>query len=71
MGQARCPVCNGITTELRCALVRIGISPLKYSGHSFGAEAATTAASQGIGDATIKLLEWLNGIPDIHQTAPI
>ena len=42
--------------ELRKALQMIGEDPQQFGGHSFRAGAATTAAQQGIGDATIKLL---------------
>ena len=47
---------SNFTAEFRRALQRIGVNPYNYSGHSFRVGAATTAASQGIGDATIKLL---------------
>ena len=38
------------------ALAAVGVDQSAYSGHSFRSGAATTAASQGIGDATIKML---------------
>ena len=42
--------------EVRKALQSIGEDPQRYGGHSFRCGAATIAAEQGIGDATIKLL---------------
>ncbi len=38
------------------ALASAGVDSTPYSGHSFRSGAATTAASRGIGDATIKML---------------
>ena len=42
--------------KLRDTLRNIGICQDSYSGHSFRAGAATTAAQHGIPDATIQLL---------------
>ena len=42
--------------EVKEVLTRAGVDSSCYSGHSFLNGAATTAAKQGIGDATIKLL---------------
>ena len=42
--------------EVRKALLSIGEDPQRYGGHSFRIGAATIAAEQGVGDATIKLL---------------
>jgi hypothetical protein len=38
------------------ALISAGVDCSPYSGHSFRSGAATTAAKQGISDATIKML---------------
>ena len=43
-------------TELRQALKASGTNPENFSGHNFRSGAATTASSQGISDAQIKLL---------------
>ena len=43
-------------SEVRKALVAAGVDQSKYSGHSFRIGAATTAASAGIADSTIKTL---------------
>ena len=42
--------------ELRIVLHTIGEDPKKFGGHSIRPGAATTAAQQGIGNSTIKLL---------------
>ncbi len=42
--------------EVKCALTNAGVDARRYSGHSFRSGAATMAARQGVGDATIKLL---------------
>ena len=42
--------------QVRKALTLAGINPDNYAGHSFCSGAATTAAKQGLGDATIKML---------------
>lgn len=45
-----------LVDKVRQALRRGGVDPTHYSGHSFRIGAATTAAANGIGDATIQLL---------------
>lgn len=45
-----------LVAKVRGALNKAGIDCSAYSGHSFRSGAATTAARQGIGDATIKML---------------
>ena len=58
-------------TELRKALRTIGEDPSKYGGHSFRSGAATTAAQQGIGDATIKLLgRWRSSASQVYIKTP-
>ena len=42
--------------RLRSTLQAAGVDPSHYSGHSFRIGAATVAAANGIGDATIQLL---------------
>ena len=55
-------------TELQKVLHTIGEDPSKYGGHSFrSGAAATTAAQQGIGDATIKLLgRWRSSAYQVY-----
>ena len=48
--------CAKLVTLLRAALVAAGIDPMQYSGHSFRTGAATTAAANGVSDATIQTL---------------
>ena len=50
------PVKQSFIVQIRQALVGCGLDPTKYAGHSFRIEAATSAASKGINDSTIKLL---------------
>lgn len=45
-----------LTQHLRQAISRIGLDPRSYAGHSLRIGAATTAASKGIDDSTIKAL---------------
>ena len=45
-----------LVTKVKEAIAAAGIDCTPYSGHSFRSGAATTAARQGIGDATIKTL---------------
>lgn len=44
------------TDNLRTLLQLAGVDPSHYSGHSFRIGAATTAAANGLSDATIQLL---------------
>jgi len=58
--------------ELRKALQMIGEDPQQFGGHSFRAGAATTAAQQGIGDATIKLLRrWHSSAYQVYIKTPL
>ena len=45
-----------LVSKMRAVLMNAGIDSSKYAGHSFIIGAATTAASQGIPDSTIKML---------------
>ena len=57
--------------ELRKALQMIGEDPQQFGGHSFRAGAATTAAQQGIGDATIKLFgRWHSSAYQVYIKTP-
>ena len=57
--------------ELRKALCLIGEDPQKFGGHSFRSGAATAAAQQGIGDATIKLLgRWRSSAYQVYVRSP-
>ena len=51
---------SGLVTKLKESIQAAGVNCTAYSGHSFRSEAATTAARQGIGDATIR--HMLNGV---------
>ena len=43
-------------SKIRQTLQQAGMDPTRYAGHSFRIGAATTAAAQGVSDATIQLL---------------
>ena len=45
-----------LVSAVRAALSQAGVDNSQYSGHSFRVGAATTAAQQGLSDATIKML---------------
>ena len=58
-------------SEVKRALTKAGVDSSHYSGHSFRSGAATTAAQQGIGDATIKLLgRWKSGAYQLYVKIP-
>ena len=49
-----------------------GIDFVPYSGHSFRSGAATTAAKQGISDATIKMLgRWKSSAYQLRETVQV
>ncbi len=54
-----------LADNLRSVLSQVKIDSRAYSGHSFRIGAATTAAAQGIQDATIKMLVGIVGVSDI------
>ena len=57
--------------QVRWALTTAGVDSTPYSGHSFRSGAATTAASQGIGDATIKMLgRWRSSAYQLYVKTP-
>ena len=55
--------------KVKEALSRAGVECTAYSGHSFCIRAATTAAKQGISDASIKMLGWWNSKTPREQLA--
>lgn len=57
--------------QVKQALKRAGVDHTHYSGHSFRSGAATTAARQGIGDATIKMLgRWKSSAYQLYIKTP-
>lgn len=60
-----------VVTEVKRALSAAGVDCAHYSGHSFRSGAATTAAKQGIGDATIKMLgRWKSSAYQLYVKTP-
>lgn len=60
-----------LVTEVRRALSTAGVDCRSYSGHSFRSGAATTAAKQGVGDATIKMLgRWKSNAYQLYVKTP-
>ena len=60
-----------LVTEVKRALTAAGVDCRGYSGHSFRSGAATTAAQQGIGDATIKMMgRWKSSAYQLHIKTP-
>ena len=58
--------------KLQKALQMIGEDPQQFGGHSFRAGATTTAAQQGIVDATIKLLgRWHSSAYQVYIKTPV
>lgn len=58
-------------TKVKEALTVAGIDCTPYSGHSFRSGAATTAANQGISDATIKMLgRWRSSAYQLYIKTP-
>ena len=57
--------------RVKMALEVAGVDSSPYSGHSFRSGAATTAAEQGIGDATIKILgRWKSSAYHVYIKTP-
>lgn len=60
-----------LVTEVKTALKKAGVDCSNFSGHSFRSGAATTAASQGIEDATIKMLgRWRSNAYQLYIKTP-
>ena len=58
-------------SRVKEALAAVGVDQSAYSGHRFRSGAATTAASQGIGDATIKMLgRWKSNVYQLYIQTP-
>ena len=57
---------------VRQALSKVGIDPKYYAGHSLRCGAATTAAVQGVGDATMKRLgRWHSSAYQVYVRSPL
>ena len=57
--------------KVKEALSQAGVDCSAYSGHSFRCGAATTAAKQGVSDATIKMLgRWISSAYQIYIKTP-
>lgn len=57
--------------KIKEALTQAGMSCTGYSGHSFRAGAATTAARRGISDSTIKMLgRWKSAAYQVYIKTP-
>ena len=57
--------------RVRAALTSVGVDGAPFSGHSFRSGAATAAASQGINDATIKMLgRWKSEAYQLYIKTP-
>jgi len=57
--------------EVQKALISRGKSAKGYTGHSFRSGAATTAASRGLGEATIKMLgRWSSAAYQVYIKTP-
>lgn len=62
---------SSFVDRLRLALSRAGLSPEKYSGHSFRIGAATTAAQVGLPDTLIKTLgRWQSSAYSLYIRTP-
>lgn len=60
-----------LVIEVKQALATAGVDCRPYSGHSFRSGAATTAAQQGIGDATIKMMgRWKSSAYQLYVKTP-
>ena len=62
---------DSFVSRVKEALHAAGVDPTPYSGHSFRSGAATTAASKGIGDATIKMMgRWKSSAYQLYVKTP-
>ena len=60
-----------LVAKLKESIQAVGVNCAAYSGHSFRSGAATTAAHQGIGDATIKILgRWKSSAYQLYIKTP-
>ena len=60
-----------LVAKLKESIQTAGVNCAPYSGHSFRSGAATTAARQGIGDATIKTLgRWKSSAYQLYIKTP-
>ena len=60
-----------LVERVRAALMSAGVDGAPFSGHSFRSGAATTAASRGINDATIKMLgRWKSEAYQLYIKTP-
>ena len=60
-------ICACFVAEVKVALSWAGVDSVCYSGYSFRSGAATTAARQGIGGATIKMLgRWRSSAYQVY-----
>ena len=66
------PLTRSLFVEhVRKALTLAGVNADNYAGHSFRSGAATTAAKQGLGDATIKMLgRWKSNAYQLYIKTP-
>ena len=63
--------CSRLVAKLKESIQTAGVNCAPYSGHSFRSGAATTAARQGIGDATIKMLgRWKSSAYQLYIKTP-
>ena len=60
-----------LVAKLKDGIQAAGVNCAAYSGHSFRSGAATTAACQGIGDATIRMLgRWKSSAYQLYIKTP-
>ena len=67
----RLPESNLWRSKVKEAFALAGVNSKRYSGHSFCIGAATTAAKQGISDASIKMLgRWRSSAYQVYIKTP-
>lgn len=60
-----------LIAKLKESIQAVGVNCAAYSGHCFRSGAATTAARQGIGNATIKMLDhWKSSAYQLYIKMP-
>ena len=63
--------CSRLVVKLKESIQAAGVNCAAYSGHSFRSRAVTTAARQGIGDASIKVLgRWKSSAYQLYIKTP-